>query len=782
MVAVAVFEIALAQTLREPLRSVIPTMNATGIGERSAVSVTFNPAMLPASVNSSSVFVFGDRSGRQSGAVSYDQGKRELTFTPEKKYIVGEQLQFILTDSVGTSDPYHRITGGFSYKFLTGVQNGSGQFTEHLPQVPLSGSPYAVAVGDFNGDGSSDCVVAQKTSASVSVYLNSGRNNFLPPQQYAVGTSPEAVLVTDINGDGAPDIIAANRLSNSVSILSNSGSGIFSVSTFPAGKEPVALAAADCNNDGRMDIAMVSAADSMFRVYRYGHDSIAQEQSIRLTGIPSSVLLDDLNNDGYIDGAITVRSKNILVLLKGDSTGHLSYDTLYSVGAKPEAVIAFDAVLGSDGAVDLATINSGPNTISIFKNDLTGRMQGPETFAIGGTGPAAICGNDFDGDGDVDLAISNSLSKSVTIFRNNGFGLPDTFTIPLTASPHGIAAIELTGKYSIMDLIVCNDQSGTVSILRNNFISPPAPELSVSVDAIQFSPASLNDTAKYVFKVLSYLTPIKIDSVKFATMNFSSPDIFPLSLGSYDSTVVTVYYIPKQLGNNLDIVKLFSIAGVISIPISGESPLPMLTVSTSSVQFGEIKITDTAYASITLRNSSINSLTIDSVYVKGPAFRLLPFAGPMTLHGLDSLIIQLRFIPLTVGDYADTVTIVCASPVPPKKITLSGKGTPRVGVEERSAAEIPAAFALQQNYPNPFNPVTVIPFSIPAESHVSVAVYDVLGRLVTRLVDGDRSPGNYSVYWNAANVSSGLYYYRMEARTRTSSPLFIQTRTLMLVK
>jgi len=89
---------------------------------------------------------------------------------------------------------------------------------------------------------------------------------------------------------------------------------------------------------------------------------------------------------------------------------------------------------------------------------------------------------------------------------------------------------------------------------------------------------------------------------------------------------------------------------------------------------------------------------------------------------------------------------------------------------------LPEKVKLCDNYPNPFNPSTEIKFSIPKTSNVQLIVYDLLGRKVTTLVDDRFQAGNHSVKFNAGNLSSGVYIYRLEANE------FIQTRKMMLVK
>jgi hypothetical protein len=81
----------------------------------------------------------------------------------------------------------------------------------------------------------------------------------------------------------------------------------------------------------------------------------------------------------------------------------------------------------------------------------------------------------------------------------------------------------------------------------------------------------------------------------------------------------------------------------------------------------------------------------------------------------------------------------------------------------RTVKGIPAAFALSQNYPNPFNPSTTILYQMPVPGYVRLVVYDLLGREVARLFDGPQSAGLHPATFNAAHLSSGVYFYRLTA-------------------
>ncbi len=97
-------------------------------------------------------------------------------------------------------------------------------------------------------------------------------------------------------------------------------------------------------------------------------------------------------------------------------------------------------------------------------------------------------------------------------------------------------------------------------------------------------------------------------------------------------------------------------------------------------------------------------------------------------------------------------------------------------------AGLPKVFALEQNYPNPFNPTTVIAYQLPTASNVSLKVYDVLGKEVMTLVSGRQDAGSYNYTLNASNLSSGVYFYRLQAGTTNGASSFVQTKKMMLVK
>jgi hypothetical protein len=115
--------------------------------------------------------------------------------------------------------------------------------------------------------------------------------------------------------------------------------------------------------------------------------------------------------------------------------------------------------------------------------------------------------------------------------------------------------------------------------------------------------------------------------------------------------------------------------------------------------------------------------------------------------------------------YVSGLSFICDS--------LNGSFVTGVG---RDWKEGPTSFALCQNYPNPFNPSTVIGYRLAASSHVTLKIYDLLGREVATLVDEMKPAGTYSVTFHAGKLSSGIYCYRMKAGEK------IAVKKLLLLK
>jgi hypothetical protein len=145
----------------------------------------------------------------------------------------------------------------------------------------------------------------------------------------------------------------------------------------------------------------------------------------------------------------------------------------------------------------------------------------------------------------------------------------------------------------------------------------------------------------------------------------------------------------------------------------------------------------------------------------------------------------------TIGSYRDNQLFGCESLVTDGTYLYAGSyyyGIWRrplseiTDVTEKENSLIVNEFVLKQNYPNPFNPSTTIQYGLPARSTVRLVIYNILGQVVSDLINTEQSAGWNQVVWNA-NVSSGLYFYRLEAASLDNpSKRFVETKKMLLLR
>jgi len=170
---------------------------------------------------------------------------------------------FALGDFNGDGKPDIAVTNSGANDTVTIWLQKSGQPFQPAASYAVGNVPNAIAVADFNGDGKLDLAVvnsgpASRGGNSVSILLGNGDGTFQPQMTVPVGNTPVALAVVDFDGDGTSDLAVLNHVSNTISILLGNGDGTFQpAANTPAGTNTFIFAVGDLNGDGLPDLVLV---------------------------------------------------------------------------------------------------------------------------------------------------------------------------------------------------------------------------------------------------------------------------------------------------------------------------------------------------------------------------------------------------------------------------------------------------------------------------------------------------------------------------------------------
>ena len=458
-----------------------PPGNAGDVAAGTAISVTFDRPLAPASITAASFRAFGRSSGTVTGAFTFSAGGQTVTLTPTRPFAPGETVWVNLANTIAAADASPLRSAGWAFQFTVaaapaqrsfeeidvldvrtspgsstrayggfatdldldgwidlGIVNedsadlrvfmnradGTGLYDPFLtPPTPIGDVASPNEAADFDNDGFTDAVTANVADGTVSIVLGNGDGSFAPQQVVAVGSSPRGVAVLDADGDGDLDIVVAASQSDNLALTLNDGDGVFGAATTfeSGGSGEYGLASGDMDGDGILDLVVGTRFDNEIQVLLgNGDGTFTNVESEPSGGTGWMLALGDLDGDGDLDvTAAGGQAANGSVLLgKGD--GILGPATTYAASGLTVATDLGD--LDGDGDLDWVLASFGGGRWHVFTNDGAGAMT-PDGEIVAPANASCSIMVDFDRDGDLDMALVDEIADVVALMQNSGLGI-----------------------------------------------------------------------------------------------------------------------------------------------------------------------------------------------------------------------------------------------------------------------------------------------------------------------------------------------------------------------
>jgi hypothetical protein len=654
---------------------------------------------------------------------------------------------------------------------------GDGTFGAPIELFPPSIYLYSVAVADVNGDGIPDLVTAD-LHGSITVRAGLGGGAFGPAHENRVEHTLNPIAIADMNGDERPDVVALSTDEYGMMVAVGDGRGGFGQRTVdvPLPEAPQGITSGDFDGDGVPDLALNWSTSLEVLLSRPGR-VFTYAPSTSTDPFADGPALADFNEDGYLDIAFSLRSGDLEVFLgRGDGTFTAPTVLAQPGGAYP----ATAADLNGDGHVDLVFGSSGAVRALLGRGD--GTFDAPIDSPIGaglvagGANSSPIATGDFNGDHVLDLNLVAYKPTTSEFFQLTMLGDGSGAFIPGPLSPLsgsgwmcGLTAdLDLDARADVISTDGCcqNVPRGPLSGLISTRLQQPDGLLGPPI--LSRWPA-LNHIGIYAEE--PRVADIGADGVPgivfrnqlgFGVMTGDGAGHFQVENGYAGRHVSSLILADLDGDGYVDAAAggYGSNGAGVSIYFGRDATPPFATILFPLAD-AELGVGQT----VPIRWSATDDVGVQSVdlFVSRHGG-----SGPFE-HVALGLSNSGEFDWTVSAPFSDSVMFKLVARDAAGNVGRATSASPMRIVEAASvggaAAGTSSKLAIASLAPNPARSSLSISFSLPRAGRARLALYDLQGRMVAKLMDEDRAQGAGTYSWNtaAARLHSGLYFLRLDA-------------------
>lgn len=466
----------------------------------------------------------GQRNIASGGVWSFAMMTTTATFQPARRFLSGEEVMMSVTSAQAPSrinaPPYV-----YSYRTQAGIGPAIFGNQEFSPYALGSGGQ-DIALGDIDGDGDADLLMATQTG--IVRRLNDGTGNFTTGNAiYPTITNPTGIALGDADNDGDLDIVVCGG--TNVSVLQNTAGAFTTMSGFPmtVGTNFTDVQWGDMNADGDLDIVLADQAGN--RIVTMMNNTIAgtflANAGVLTSGSPVALRITDTDNDGDFDVVVvnTAGTAGLAIMLN-DGSGNLTLmpgTPITPSSGTPRGVATGD--IDNDGDNDVVITTSMPDNALVYRNSF-GAFTFTGTNAVATT-PQDVQLGDVDGDSDLDMLVINNGANTATLWKNDGSGFFNQTAggspYGLGMQPRGVAFADLDGDGDL-DFISANSAVGTASVMMNQGNAGLAFSVinSGGVEAFNANSRTITSRAATPFTIGSFLGRTNLSNTT-ATVQYS---------------------------------------------------------------------------------------------------------------------------------------------------------------------------------------------------------------------------------------------------------------------